>query len=69
MTSLFSFFARRLISGTLARVVVNFLVRRFRLSPAIANTIFVVLAEVVARQTEKRGMGKPNFPTKPPGRR
>lgn len=48
-----SFFVRRLLTGIIARGFTNFLVRRFRMSPAVANLIFLVLAETLARGTEK----------------
>jgi hypothetical protein len=65
--SLFSFFGRRLLSGAAARFLVNLLVRRFRLSPAVANMVSVVLMEAIARQAEKGISGSPGSKgTKPP---
>jgi hypothetical protein len=61
--SLLSFFGRRLLSGAAARFIVNVLVRRFRLSPAVANMVSVILMEAIARQTEKGVSGRG---TKPP---
>ena len=48
-----SFFVRRLLTGVVARAFTTFLVKRFRVSPGAANLIFVVLAELLARGTEK----------------
>ncbi len=48
-----NFLLRRLLTGILARAFSNFLVKRFKLSPGAANLIFVVLAELLARGTEK----------------
>lgn len=55
--SLLSFFGRRLVTGAASRVFVNLLVKKFRLSPSIANLIAVVLMETIARQTEKSRAG------------
>lgn len=52
---LLSFFARRFLTGAVARAATNFLIRRFKLSPGTANIAFVVLTEVLARATEKPG--------------
>lgn len=64
--SLFKFFGRRLLTGVVARGFTNFLVKRFRVSPAAANLIFLVLAELLARGTESpavagRGRGLGGF--------
>ena len=48
-----SFFARRLLTGVIARFFTGFLTKRFRVSPGAANLIFVVLTELLARSTEK----------------
>jgi len=69
--SLLSFFGRRILSGAAARVLVNFLIKRFKLSPAVANMISVVLMEAIARQAEKSMSGsgaggrKPSYGKKP----
>jgi len=60
---LLSFFIRRLLTGIVARSFTNFLVKRFQMSPSMANLVFVVLAELLARGTEKptmpgRGRGR-----------
>ncbi|BCM90527.1 hypothetical protein IAD21_02381 [Abditibacteriota bacterium] len=47
------FLVRRLLTGLAARVFTNFLVKKFRVSPGVANLIFVVLTELLARGTEK----------------
>ena len=55
-----SFFVRRLLTGIVARAFTSFLVKRFRVSPGAANLIFLVVAELLARGTEKttgRGFG------------
>jgi len=52
---LFSFFARRFLTGTVARGVTGVLMRRFKMSPGVANIAFMVLTEVLARATEKSG--------------
>ena len=49
------FFLRRILTGLIARAFSNFLVKRFNLSPNVANLIFLVLAELLARGTEKPG--------------
>lgn len=51
--SLFNFFGRRLLTGVVARGFTSFLVKRFRVSPGAASLIFVVLAELLARGTER----------------
>lgn len=53
--SLLSFFARRFLTGAVARAVTSFLIRRFKLSPGAANIAFVVLTEMLARASEKPG--------------
>ncbi len=50
---LISFFARRFLTGAVARGATNFLMRRFKMSPGASNIAFVVLTEVLARATEK----------------
>lgn len=47
------FFVRRILTGIAARAFTNLLVKRFNVSPGAANLIFVVLAELLARGTEK----------------
>ncbi len=54
--SLLNFFGRRLLTGFVARGFTSFLVKRFRVSPGVANLIFVVLAELLARGTERSGV-------------
>ena len=54
---LISFFMRRFFSGAVARGLTGFLVRRFKMSPGVANIAFMVLTEVLARATEKSGSG------------
>ena len=51
--SIVNFFVRRLLTGIVARAFSNLLVKRFNVSPNVANLIFVVLAELLARGTEK----------------
>ncbi len=60
--SILNFFGRRLLSGVVARGFTNFLVKRFRMSPGAANLIFVVLAEMLARGTEKPNGAGRRFP-------
>lgn len=59
---LLSFFARRFLTGTVARGFTRFLTRRLKMSPGAASIAFMVLTEVLARATEKRsqapGKGK-----------
>jgi hypothetical protein len=62
--SLLSFFARRFVTGTVARAATNFLMRRFKMTPGSANIVFVVLTEILARVGEKPG----RFPAKGRGR-
>ena len=50
--NLVSFFVRRILTGAFARVFTNFLVKRFRVSPQVANLLFVVIAELLARGSE-----------------
>ncbi len=60
--SILNFFGRRLLTGVVARGFTNFLVKRFRVSPGAANLIFVVLAEMLARGTEKPTGASRRFP-------
>jgi hypothetical protein len=53
--SFLSFFARRFLTGAIARSATNYLTRRFKMSPGTANIAFVVLTEVLARVAEKPG--------------
>ena len=55
---LISFFVRRFLTGTIARATTQLLARRFKMSPGTANIAFMVLTEVLARATEKGGLGK-----------
>ncbi len=48
-----SFFARRIFSGLIARAFSGFLVKRFKMSPGAASLVFVVVAELLARSSEK----------------
>ncbi len=48
-----SFFVRRLVTGVVARAFTSFLIKRFRVSSGAANLIFLVVAELLARGTEK----------------
>jgi len=50
---LLSFFARRFLTGAVARGVTGVLTRRFKMSPGVASIAFMVLTEVLARATEK----------------
>lgn len=52
---LLNFLGRRFLSGTAARLFTNLLVKRFRVSPGVANLIFVVLTELLARRSERPG--------------
>lgn len=60
---LISFFARRFLTGVVARGVTKVLIRRFKMSPNAAGIAFMVLTEVLARATEKKakapGSGAP----------
>ena len=47
------FFGRRILSGFVAKAVSGFLVKRFKMSPGAASLIFVVIAELLARSSEK----------------
>lgn len=51
--SLLSFFVRRAVTGAVARRLSAFLARRFKMSPGMANIVFVILTELLARSTEK----------------
>lgn len=51
--SLILFFARRIFGGMVAKAVTNFLVKRFKVSGGAASLIFVVVAELLARSSEK----------------
>lgn len=51
--SLILFFARRIFGGMIAKAVTNFLVKRFKVSGGAASLIFVVVAELLARSSEK----------------
>ncbi|RYG53770.1 hypothetical protein EON80_32365 [bacterium] len=53
--SFLSFFARRFLTGAVARGATNFLTRRFKMSPGVANIAFVVLTELLARAAEQPG--------------
>ncbi len=50
---LLSFFARRFLTGAVARGFTKILTRRFKMSPGVASIAFMVLTEVLARATEK----------------
>ena len=47
------FFARRILGGFVAKAFANFLIKRFKLSGGVASLIFVVVAELLARSSEK----------------
>lgn len=47
------FFMRRILSGFVARAFSNFLVKRFKVPQGAASLIFVVIAELLARSSEK----------------
>ena len=47
------FFGRRILSGMVAKAVSGFLVKRFNISPGAASLLFVVIAELLARSSEK----------------
>ena len=53
LMSLILFFARRIFGGMVAKAVTNFLVKRFKVSGGAASLIFVVVAELLARSSEK----------------
>ena len=47
------FFGRRILSGFVAKAVSGFLVKRFKMSPGAGSLVFVVIAELLARSSEK----------------
>lgn len=47
------FFARRIFGGMVAKAVTGFLVKRFNVSGGLASLIFVIIAELLARSSEK----------------
>ena len=51
--SFISFFARRILSGLVAKMFAGFLVKRFKMAPGAASLIFVVITELLARSSEK----------------
>ena len=53
LMSLLLFFARRIFGGLVAKAVTNFLVKRFNVSGGVASLIFVIVAELLARSSEK----------------
>lgn len=53
LMSLILFFARRIFGGMVAKAVTGFLVKRFKVSGGVASLIFVIIAELLARSSEK----------------
>ena len=51
--SLILFFGRRILGGFVARKFANFLVKRFNVPAGVASLIFVIIAELLARSSEK----------------
>lgn len=51
--SLLLFFGRRILGGFVAKAFANFLVKRFNVSGGVASLVFVVIAELLARSSEK----------------
>ena len=47
------FFGRRILGGFIAKMVTNFLVKRFKVPQGAASLLFVVIAELLARSSEK----------------
>ena len=53
LMSLLLFFGRRILSGWVAKMFANFLSKRFNVSAGAASLLFVVIAELLARSSEK----------------
>ena len=51
--SLLLFFGRRILGGMVAKAFTNFLMKRFNVSGGVASLVFVILAELLARSSEK----------------
>lgn len=51
--SLLLFFGRRILGGFVAKAVSGFLMKRFNVSAGVASLVFVVIAELLARSSEK----------------
>ncbi len=47
------FFGRRILGGFVAKMFTSFLLKRFKVPQGAASLIFVVIAELLARYSEK----------------